>query len=71
MATNLENCKVELSKQINDYWASTTTSDGSTTPFITLIDTALMSKQDAWIGKDMWVMLTEEPTGGVTSQFDL
>ncbi len=70
MTTALSVCRVELSKQINDYWASTTTTDGSTTPFITLIDSALMAKQNAWIGKDMWVMLTEEPTGGGTSLYE-
>lgn len=70
MTTTLSVNRIELSKQLGDFWASSTTSDGSTTPFITLKDSALEAKQDAWIGKDMWVMLTEEPTGGVTSLYE-
>jgi hypothetical protein len=37
---------IELSKQIGDYWASTTTSSGSST---TVIDTALSAKANDWI----------------------
>lgn len=46
MSTTLLNCEVELSKQMGDYWASTTTSGGSAT---TLIDTALMAKENDWV----------------------
>jgi len=46
MTTTLENCMTELSKQIGDYWASTSTSSGSST---TIIDTALIAKANDWI----------------------
>ena len=56
MASSLSSMRQELSKQINDYWASATTGSGSTT---TLVDTLLKAKQSAWIGKDMYDLITE------------
>lgn len=70
MTTTLVNCKTELSKQLDDYWASTTTSDGSTTPFVTLTDTALKAKSEQWITDNTYVMLTEEPEGGTTQIYE-
>ena len=70
MSTTLANCQIELSKQIADYWSSTTTSDGSTTPFITMIDSTLAAKPADWITDTTWVILTEEPAGGTTSLYD-
>ena len=46
MSTTILNCEVELSKQLGDYWSSTTTSSGSNT---TLVDTALMAKENDWV----------------------
>lgn len=56
MTTLLSACRVELSKQINDYWASATTGAGSAT---TIVDALLKAKQNAWIGKDMYDLITE------------
>ena len=56
MTTALSACRIELSKQLNDYWASTTTGAGSTT---TVVDTLLKAKQNAWIGKEMYDLITE------------
>ncbi len=58
MTTTLLNCEVELSKQIGDFWASTTTSDGAAGG-TTLIDTALKAKQNNWITRETYDMLTE------------
>lgn len=48
MSTTLESSMQELSKQLGDYWASTTTSDGSAAK-TTLVDTALMAKANDWV----------------------
>jgi len=58
MSTTLVNCLTELSKQLGDYWSSTTTGAGSTT---TLVDSALMAKANDWITDDCWAFLIEEP----------
>lgn len=60
MSTTLLAAEQELSRQIGDYWASTTTGAGSTT---TLVDSALMAKANDWVTDDAWVMLEEEPAG--------
>ncbi|GAH10140.1 unnamed protein product, partial [marine sediment metagenome] len=57
MTTSLANCRVELSKQLNDYWASTTTSSGDAS---SLIDTALKIFQPAWINKWTWDLITDD-----------
>ena len=60
MSTTLENCMIELSKQIGDYWASTTTAGtGSST---TVIDTALKAKMNDWVSG-----LPTEPYDRLTS----
>lgn len=46
MSITLENAQIELSKQLGDFWNSTTTSEGSTTA---VIDTALKAKANDWI----------------------
>jgi hypothetical protein len=48
MSTTLENAEIELSRQLNDYWSSTTTSAGATGG-TTLVDTALMAKMNDWV----------------------
>jgi len=58
MSTTLENAQIELSKQLGDFWNSTTTSSGSTT---TLIDTGLRAFNDGWIDSQstqMWDRIT-------------
>ncbi len=46
MSISLENAQIELSKQMGDFWNSTTTSAGSAS---TIIDTALKVKSNDWI----------------------
>jgi len=61
MSTTLAAAMVELSKQLGDYWASTTTGAGSST---TLVDTALMAKANDWVETaEVYAFLTEEPAG--------
>lgn len=58
MSTDLAACQVELSKQIGDFWNSTTTSGGSGT---TLLDTALKAFPNDWIdatSTQMWDRIT-------------
>ncbi len=63
MSTTLLNAEVELSKQLGDYWASTTTGAGSAT---TMVDTALKDKANDWVETgEAYVFLTEEPAGAV------
>jgi hypothetical protein len=49
MATTLANCRIGLSKELNDYWASSATSNGDAGG-VTIVDTALQSKYGDWIG---------------------
>jgi hypothetical protein len=51
MATTLSNATVELSKQFGDYWAGTTTTIGAAGG-TTLIDSALIAKNNDWIDAD-------------------
>ncbi len=62
MTTTLLNCEILLSKQLGDYWGSTTTGAGTST---TLIDAALKAKANDWIDGDreMYAFLIEEPAG--------
>ena len=58
MSTTLANARIQLSKEIGDYWASTTTSSGSTT---TVVDTALKAKTNDWISdapQEMYDLIT-------------
>ncbi len=64
MATTLANCRIELSKQIGDYWASITTSTGVTT---TLVDSVLMVKANDWISdapQEMYDLITSDTSTG-------
>ncbi len=60
MTTTLLAAQGELSRQLGDFWNSTTDGAGSTT---TLVDSALKAYADDWIQDWSWVMLTEEPAG--------
>ncbi len=60
MSTSLINAFVALTKDIGDYWASTTTGAGTAT---TLVDASLMAKSNDWLSREAYVILTEEPTG--------
>src|SRR3990167_10269023 len=60
MTTTLLAAEQALSKELVDYWSSTTTGAGSTT---TLVDTALISRANDWIADETWAFLIEEPTG--------
>ncbi len=58
MTTTLANCRVLLSKELGDYWASTSTSAGAS-DYTSIIDTALKAKADDWIGDDSYTLITE------------
>jgi len=58
MSTSLLNCEILLSKEIGDYWASTTTSAGNTAK-TTLIDTALKAKAADWITDNAYDMIND------------
>ncbi len=55
MSTTLANCLIELSKQLGDYWASTTTGTNTTTA---VIDTALKAKANDWVGDNSYDFIT-------------
>lgn len=57
MATTLLNCELELSKQLGDFWSSTTTSAGDANGTF-LIDTTLRAKREDWITDEATVMIT-------------
>ncbi len=58
MTTSMILAQGELSRQLGDRWASTSTGAGSTTTFV---DTALMAQANDWIQDQPYLMLTEEP----------
>ncbi len=60
MSTTLVNAMQELSRQLGDFWQSTTTGAGTAT---TLVDTALKVQANDWITDWTWAFLIEEPTG--------
>jgi hypothetical protein len=60
MTTTLFVAYQELSKLIGDYWASTTTSAGTTSA---LIDSALKGKSNDWVTDNTYVILAAEPAG--------
>lgn len=68
MTTTFLEAEAELSRQLGDYWSSTTTGAGTAT---TLVDTALKAKANDWIDGDreMYSFLIEEP-GGAASIYD-
>ncbi len=57
MTTTLANAQIELSKQIQDWWASTSTSAGAAGG-TTIVDTALQAKQSDWIQYNAWDRIT-------------
>lgn len=60
MSTTLLNAEIALSKELGDYWSSTTTGAGTST---TLVDSSLMAKADDWITDEAYAFLIEEPAG--------
>ena len=60
MTTTLLAAEQALSKELGDFWSSTTTGAGGTT---SLVDTALISRANDWITDETWAFLVEEPTG--------
>ncbi|MBE3143595.1 MAG: hypothetical protein IMZ61_06690, partial [Planctomycetes bacterium] len=57
MTTTLAVARQLLSKELGDYWASTTTSAGSTTA---IVDTALKAQSSNWVSdaREMWDLIT-------------
>lgn len=64
MSTSLTNGLILLSKELGDYWASTTTAAGTAA---TLVDDALKAKTDVWIDGDreMYVIVREGTYDGL------
>ena len=58
MSTSLANCRILLSKELGDFWASTTTSAGAST-YDTLVDTALKAKPPDWITDNTFTLITK------------
>jgi hypothetical protein len=61
MTTTLANARIELSRQMGDYWASTTTATGTTKM---LVDSALKAKQNGWIQDEVYDLLTSGTYSG-------
>ncbi len=64
MTTTLSAVRIELSKQIGDYWASITTSTGTT---VTFTDSALMAKANDWLSdapQEMYDLITTDTSTG-------
>lgn len=66
MSTPLSNCETELSKQLGDYFASTTTSAGDTGG-LHLTDTALAEKEDDWVTDNTYDQITSGTYGYATT----
>lgn len=60
MTTTLLAAEQALSKELGDYWSSTTTGAGTST---TLVDTELKAKANDWITDEAYSFLVEEPAG--------
>jgi hypothetical protein len=58
MSTSILNAEIALSKELGDYWAGTTTSDGAAGG-TTLVDTALKAKANAWITDEAYDYIAE------------
>ncbi len=67
MTSTLISVQAELSRQLGDRWASTTTGAGTTA---TLVDSALKAKASDWVQDEAYVMLTEEP-GSAAAIYDI
>ena len=63
MSTTLLNAEVALSKELADFWSSTTTSNGAAGG-TTLVDTALKVKANDWITDEAYDMVTESTYDG-------
>ena len=61
MTTPLSSARIELSKQLNDYWAGTSTTPASALT-TELTDTALKAKENAWITKGTFDLITDDTT---------
>lgn len=55
MSTSLLAAEILLSKQLGDFWSSTTTSSGSST---TVVDTELKAKENDWVTDECYDMIT-------------
>jgi hypothetical protein len=65
MATTLANARIQLSREIGDYWASTVTT--SSTGLDAYVDTALMAKANDWISdapQEMYDLITTDTSTG-------
>jgi hypothetical protein len=60
MSSSLFNSYLAVSKDMADYYAGLTTGAGTAT---TMVDAALMGKQNDWITDNTFVILSDEPTG--------
>jgi hypothetical protein len=58
MSTSMLNAEIALSKELADYWASTTTSAGAAGG-TTLVDTALKAKANDWITDEAYDYIAE------------
>ncbi|KKL83267.1 hypothetical protein LCGC14_1976500, partial [marine sediment metagenome] len=67
MTTTLNAAQKELSRQLGDFFNSTTDGAGTST---TLVDSVLKAYENDWIQDWPWVMLTEEP-GGAAAIYDI
>lgn len=61
MATTLLNCQILLSKEIGDYWESTSSGTGST---VTVVDSALIAKPNDWITDVTYDLITSGSNNG-------
>uniref|UniRef100_A0A6M3J8M6 Uncharacterized protein n=1 Tax=viral metagenome TaxID=1070528 RepID=A0A6M3J8M6_9ZZZZ len=61
MSTTLLNCQILLSKQLGDYWESTSTGTGST---VTVVDSALIAKPNDWITDVTYDLITSGTNNG-------
>lgn len=67
MSTTLANCRILLSKELGDYFASTTTSAGAST-YDTLIDTELKAKDEDWITDETYTLITKSGDSSVDDE---
>jgi len=58
MSTNLLSAEIALSKEIGDYWSSTTTSNGAADG-TTIVDTALKAKENDWVTDEAFDFIDE------------
>jgi len=66
MSTDLLSAEALLSKQLGDYWSSTTTGTGSSSTKIQ--DTALMAKANDWITDETYIMITDATADNSTDE---